>query len=581
MSDQSGEWATLDGLLGITIEDVSRLEDVLFAFYGRCSTEDNQDPETSYAWQYGNGEKFTLGKIVTSYFDVGQSRSVPWHRRTEAGRLLADIKNPNRGWTAVVVGEGTRCWFGNQFSLVAPLFRAYGVEIWVPELGGRYDPFNPSHNMLMSMLGGMSESERQHVQKRTRAGMDAQVLNEGRHQGGRAPYGYLAVDGPPHPNPSRAAAGLKLRILVLDEPAAAVVRRIFREYLLGRGDRAIAAALNRDGILCPSAHHPGQNSHRSGDGWQASTVRAILENPRYTGYAVFGRWSKHEDLLDPNDVAAGHVVRFRRANQDRVVRSRRPAHPAIVSVETFTQAYLTRRRKAAGGHQGQARLERTRVTTSSNRWYPLRGCIRCELCNRKMEATAKANQIYYRCRVRTLVPGSPVLDTHPITVNLRQTALLGPLNNWIGTLFDPTHRADTIAQLIDAQETVDYEQQRRSAKQRLVDAETKLRRHQAAIEAGVDAAALVEAINGAQMDRTLAQAELDTTPTLRPIEASELERMIDGLGDIAEVLSEGSPSDQTALYQALRVEIRYHPERKRATVSVQGPVVNVCVRRGT
>ncbi|MET8650431.1 recombinase family protein [Nocardia aurea] len=66
-----------------------------------------------------------------------------------------------------------------------------------------------------------------------------------------------------------------------------------------------------------------QRSHRSGDGWQEFTVRAILENPRYTGYAVFGRWSKHEELLDPDDVAAGHVVRFKRANQDRIVRSRR------------------------------------------------------------------------------------------------------------------------------------------------------------------------------------------------------------------------------------------------------------------
>jgi hypothetical protein len=34
-------------------------------------------------------------------------------------------------------------------------------------------------------------------------------------------------------------------------------------------------------------------------------VRAILENPRYTGYAVFGRWTKHEVLLNPDDVQPG------------------------------------------------------------------------------------------------------------------------------------------------------------------------------------------------------------------------------------------------------------------------------------
>src|SRR5215218_8494981 len=110
--------------------------------------------------------------------------------------------------------------------------------------------------MLMSVLGGMSESERQHVQARVRAAMDAQVLNEGRHQGGRAPYGYVVTDGGPHPNPRKAAEGYRLRILTVDEPSADVVRRIFAEYLNGYGDRAIAYGLNRDGILCPSARRP-------------------------------------------------------------------------------------------------------------------------------------------------------------------------------------------------------------------------------------------------------------------------------------------------------------------------------------
>ncbi|MGY2126622.1 hypothetical protein ACW9HJ_34715 [Nocardia gipuzkoensis] len=79
------------------------------------------------------------------------------------------------------------------------------MEVWVPELGGRFDPRNVTHSMMMSMLGGLSESERQHVQQRTRASMDAQVLNEGRHQGGRPPYGYIVVDVLSHPNPQRSA----------------------------------------------------------------------------------------------------------------------------------------------------------------------------------------------------------------------------------------------------------------------------------------------------------------------------------------------------------------------------------------
>ncbi|WP_231647998.1 recombinase family protein [Saccharothrix sp. NRRL B-16348] len=371
-------WATLDELLGVEV--VEAIEDGIgpVAVYGRCSTEDNQDPETSRGWQFGNARKFVEplgGVIAEEFFDVGQSRSVPWERREEGARLLAALKNPHRGWNAVVVGEGTRCWFGNQFSLIAPKFAAYGVELWVPELGGKFDARNPSHKMLMSVLGGMSESERQHVQARVRAAMDAQVVNEGRHQGGRAPYGYVVVDGGPHPNPRKASEGYRLRVLAIDEPSAEVVRRIFAEYVSGRGDRAIATGLNRDGIPCPSARRPDQNRHRLADGWQGSTVRAILDNPRYTGFAFFGRWARQEMLLDPDDVAAGYVIRFRRASADRIVRSRKPAHPAIVSVEEFTQAHLLRKSKSAGGLKTARKTERAERPTK--RPYLFRGIVRC------------------------------------------------------------------------------------------------------------------------------------------------------------------------------------------------------------
>jgi len=141
------------------------------------------------------------------------------------------------------------------------------------------------------------------------------------------------MDGGPNPNPRKAAEGHRLRVLAIDEPAAEVVRRTFTEYLDGYSDRAIANRLNLEGIPCPSARRPDQNRHRLADGWQGSTVRAILDNPRYTGYAFFGRSTKRETLLDPDAVAAGHVVRFRCAAKETVVRSRRPAHPEIVPVE--------------------------------------------------------------------------------------------------------------------------------------------------------------------------------------------------------------------------------------------------------
>src|SRR3954452_3428478 len=116
MSGHGNEWEVLDALLGVDVADAPEAGIGPLAFYGRCSTEDNQDPATSRAWQLGNATKFVEplgGKVVTEFFDVGQSRSVPWERREAAARLLAELKNRDRGWTGVVVGEGTRCWFGS------------------------------------------------------------------------------------------------------------------------------------------------------------------------------------------------------------------------------------------------------------------------------------------------------------------------------------------------------------------------------------------------------------------------------------------------------------------------------------
>ena len=578
-------WAALDELLGVEVAAPVNEGIGPVAFYGRCSTEDNQDPETSLAWQLGNARKFVEplgGTVVAEYFDVGLSRSVPWERRDDARQLLVALKDPHRGWNAVVVGEGTRCWFGSQFSLVAPKFAAYGVDLWVPELGGRFDLRNPSHKMLMSVLGGMSESERQHVQARVRSAMDVQVVNEGRHQGGRAPYGYVTADGGPHPNPRKAAEGYRLRILALDESSAAVVRRIFAEYLSGVGDRAIANGLNRDGVVCPSARRPDQNQHRLADGWQGSTVRAILENPRYTGYAFFGRWTKHETLLDPDDVAAGHVIRFRRSTPDRIVRSREPAHPAIVTVEDFTKAQLVRRSKAAGGLETARKTERSRRPTKHP--YLFRGRIRCAVCGRKMEASPRKHGMYYRCPARTLAPGSAALAEHPPAVYLREDPIRTAVNAWIGGLFDKSNVDRTVAALVASQDDVaGLPVDTSSAKQRLADAEERLRRYQAAIAAGIDPAALVEATNKAQAERAAARAELRGQPSPNTLTDAEVHAMIDSLGDVGAALSDATPDSLADLYAAVDLQVRYEPAEQVADVAIRpGRRVNSeCVRGGT
>ena len=181
-----------------------------FAFYGRVSTEDNQDPESSLQWQLQRARALIAphGGVIGPqfrFFDVGQSRSLPWQRRPEASRLLASLRDPRRGFAAVAIGEPHRAFYGNQFGLTLPLFEHYGVQLWGPEVGGPIDPNNEAHDLVMSVFGGMSKGERNRVKVRVRTAMATQTQMEGRYLDGRPPYGYMLRDLGPHPNPAKAS----------------------------------------------------------------------------------------------------------------------------------------------------------------------------------------------------------------------------------------------------------------------------------------------------------------------------------------------------------------------------------------
>ena len=321
---------------------------------------------------------------------------------------------------------------------------------------------------------------------------------------------------------------------------------------------------------------PDQNRHRLADGWQASAVRAILDNPRYTGYAVFGRWVRRETLLDPDDVAAGHVTRFRRAAPERIVRSRTPAHPAIVSVELFTRAQLLRRTKSAGGLATARKAERGPSPT--RRPYLLRGMVHCGACGRRMQGEVVRKATYYRCDVRTMAPDAAALASHPPTVNLREDVIVSAVNGWIGQLFHPAQREQTVAALLGAQPAQAIGAD--DAKARRADADQRLRRYQAAIAAGVDPTAMVEAINQAQAERRAAQAEIDSAPAAAVLAAAE-SRHDRSLGDVGAALDEGRPASLERLYRALDLGVRYEPGERAAYVTARPRVDSACVRGGT
>ncbi|MDH6464156.1 DNA invertase Pin-like site-specific DNA recombinase [Micromonospora sp. A200] len=308
-------------------------------------------------------------------------------------------RNPQRGFSAVVVGEPHRAFYGNQFGLTVPLFAHYGVELWVPEIGGPIDPENEAHELVMSVFGGMRKGERNRIKLRVRTAMAAQTLLKGRYLGGRPPYGYTLRDLGPHPNPAKAADGKRLHGLTPDDQTAPVVRRIFDEFLAGDGLFTIAEGLTANHVPCPSAHDRARNPHRSGIAWSKSAVRVILTNPRYTGRQVWNKQRTDEVLLDVDDVAMGHTGVMRWNPRDKWVVSKDITHPPLIDDATFeeAQALLSRRRQKTDG-------ERTRKRTRNP--YVFRGLIYCAACKRRMQGQYNHGDAYYRCRFPRNTPSS-------------------------------------------------------------------------------------------------------------------------------------------------------------------------------
>lgn len=294
----------------------------------------------------------------------------------------------------------------------------------MPEVGGPIDPGNEAHDLVMSVFGGMSKGERNRVRVRVRSAMAAQAEIEGRFLGGRPPYGYLLADAGPHPNPAKAADGKRLHALAPDPETDWVVRRIFTEHIAGRSPSVIAAGLTRDGILSPSTHDRARNPHRHGTAWNPAAVRAIVANPRYTGYQVWNKQRKAEVLVDVDDVAQGFMTKLKWNERAKWVWSKRPAQEAIVSRDAFEKAQAPSPRvRPAGGRQ-------LRQTT---RPYLLRGMVRCGICGRNMQACWSNGRPYYRCRLQGSLDGRA---GHPRSVYLREDQIVPHLDQWLSSVME-------------------------------------------------------------------------------------------------------------------------------------------------
>jgi len=181
------------------------------------------------------------GSVAVEYFDTGYSRSLAWHHRPAAARLLHDPSQPNGGFDAVVIGEYERAFARRPPS---PTHHPPAADLrrrrMAPETDGPVNLNDPTHRAPIMLLGHQSEREVLRARVRTTTAMCTQARDQGRHPGGRPPYGYRLTDAGPHPNRDHARWGRRLHRLDPDPTTASDVRWIFAQRLAGPSTASIA-----------------------------------------------------------------------------------------------------------------------------------------------------------------------------------------------------------------------------------------------------------------------------------------------------------------------------------------------------
>ena len=349
------------------------------------------------------------------------------------------------------------------------------------------------------------------------------------------------------------------------------MKRIFADYLAGSGIKAIASSLTAEGIPSPSAADPSRNRHRdsSRGAWGQSAVRAILKNPRYTGFQVWARQRKDEVLLDIEDVAAGHITKQRWNPTDQWQWSNEPAHEALLSEEYFR---ATQDIFESGTRKSSPKRRRSHE-------YMLKGMITCNVCGRKLVANSVRGHLQYRCRMKDEYPG---LD-HPKSLSIREDQLLPTIDDWLGQLFDEEHIGDTVATLASVEQTDVSAAGELEARRAIKDCDKRIANFETALgltDEPDTIAGFARQIDRIRAERKGAELRLRQLTTGQGMTEAEIREVVQSLTDAVALLSSASPEDRRRVYEAAELEILYDHENRRAQLSV-APRVTGGVGGGT
>ncbi|HCC34865.1 MAG TPA: recombinase [Ruminococcaceae bacterium] len=352
-------------------------------------------------------------EIVKVFIDDGISGTTD-EEREDFQNMLTYIEAGKMNCVAVKDLARSFRNYGDQGYYLDDYFPRHNVRfisLYHQTLDSYKDPRN-MRSIAVPIQGVMNENHCAETSDKVRAVFDMKRVN-GEHIGSFAPFGYLK-----HPEDKNA--------LVIDEPAAAVVRDIYTMFLDGMSKNAIVHTLNEHGVLCPAAYkrevqglkytNPSLDPAKK-PLWTATSVTSVLKNRMYCGDMIQGRYRKKSYKI--------HVQERVPEDEWYIVEN---THEPIIERPIFEKV--------------QALLMRdTRTGPQQKKLYLFSGFLRCQDCGKAMARSTVKGFVYYFCR--TYKDQSKTACTkHSIKHELLEAAVLYAVRQQV---YLAVHYSNTIA----------------------------------------------------------------------------------------------------------------------------------------
>lgn len=347
------------------------------AIYARYSSENQSeksiDDQIRVCRKYieNNGLVFDEKQI---YVDEAISGSI--HNRPGLQALEKAIEN--KEVAAVAVDDLSRLSRSNhQMLTMVNKFNFYQIKIISVSDGIITDDDNSK--LGIHIRGLINELYLDDLKKKTMRGLERQKLKG--HSTGEGVYGFKSYPvGELRLNKKGRPKYDGMFHKIYDEEAA-VVRRIYRDFIAGNSINSIAQELNEEKVP----------TRRSGD-WNTSTLSRILKNEKYTGLWV---WRKYKNVRNP---VIGKRKQVPRAEKEQISSFKEKL--SIIDKETWEKAQK-RWEEMEGAWPMVKQTEKTsrpqKSYIYSNPTHVLASLIKCKCCDSAIVQVGGKGGGYYSC----------------------------------------------------------------------------------------------------------------------------------------------------------------------------------------